>query len=260
MLALGLAITLLYRPCPEISFGLLVFLLALAPTSSFVPVKDAMAERRMYLPVIGLIIAALGIVNRLQPHAAIIRSLAAAVLIVLSVASFNRSQAWASDISIWQDAAEKNPRNPRAHTSLGAALLLAGDCGRAAGQFSQAVALEGLTEVNGRNLGAAYECNHQPDLALATYQRLVLVHPLAEAYARIGYLEALRENVSAAMAAFDTSLRLDPYNAPAYAYRGVARIAGDDLPGAREDFGRALSIDPVNAVATSWMAKLSHER
>ena len=28
----------------------------MAPTSSFVPIKDALAERRMYLPMIGLLL------------------------------------------------------------------------------------------------------------------------------------------------------------------------------------------------------------
>ena len=39
-----------------ISYGILVFLMLLAPTSSFVPIKDALVERRLYLPSIGLLL------------------------------------------------------------------------------------------------------------------------------------------------------------------------------------------------------------
>jgi len=254
------AICLFYRRARAVSFGLLVFLLALAPTSSFVPIRDAMAERRMYLPILGLIFALIGVVDKSKHTPRLLAPVAVSVLAVLAILSYDRSRIWASDVSLWENAAAENPRNARAHASLGSALMLRHECVGAAREFKVVVELQGIDDVNGRNLGTAYECSRQPDRALATYRQLVAVHPVSEAYARIGYLEALAEHANASLAAFDTALRLDPNNAPAYAFRGVARIAMNDLKGAGDDFRHALAIDPTNDIASTWIAKLPHDR
>jgi hypothetical protein len=45
-----------YRKRPEITLGILWFFIAISPTSSFIPLWDIIAERRVYLPIIGICI------------------------------------------------------------------------------------------------------------------------------------------------------------------------------------------------------------
>ncbi len=120
-----IAVVFLYRRARLISFGLLVFLIALAPTSSVIPIADAMAERRMYLPILGLIIAMLGAVfgiGRLRPvRPPAAAALAAVAVAMLGIASWHRSGLWSSDVTLWSDAIAGNPRNSRAHSNLGGA-------------------------------------------------------------------------------------------------------------------------------------------
>jgi tetratricopeptide (TPR) repeat protein len=254
---LGCAILLLYRRARSISFGLCVFLLALAPTSSFVPIRDAMAERRMYLPILGLTFALIGLADRVTVKPRRIAAAAVSAVAVLAALCYHRSLVWDGDMPLWEDAIAQNPKNARAHASLGSAMMLNHDCAAAAREFGVVVDLQGLDDIDGRNLGAAYECSGQPERALSTYRLLVGVHPESEAWTRIGYLEALSEHSDEALAAFDTAVRLDPNNTSAWAFRGVARVAVNDLSGAREDFHHALALDPANEIASSWLAKLA---
>jgi protein O-mannosyl-transferase len=253
------AIAWLYNRARAVSFGLLVFLLALLPTSSFVPVRDVMAERRMYLPLVGLIFALIGLADKLRPRSRLTGPAAIAALLALTAASYRRSEIWSNDKLLWKDAIERNSGDARAHAGLGASLLTSHDCPGAVREFRIVVDLQGLDDIDGRNLGAAYECTKQTNLAIDTYRRVVKTHPVSEVYTRIGYLEALRDNGPAAYAAVNEALRLNPHNAPAYTLRGVVKIAAGDTAGARDDFAQALGIDPGNALATSWMAKLSRE-
>ena len=39
------------------TFGLLWFVIALAPTSSFIPLAEVMNDHRMYFPYVGLVLA-----------------------------------------------------------------------------------------------------------------------------------------------------------------------------------------------------------
>ena len=55
LLAVSVLAWIYRRRFPLASYGWFVFLILLAPTSSFVPIRDPMAERRLYLPFIGLL-------------------------------------------------------------------------------------------------------------------------------------------------------------------------------------------------------------
>jgi len=246
----------LYRRARLASFGLLVFLLTLAPTSSFIPIKDALAERRMYLPVAGLAIFLVGLAAKVRWPAIWKTVPVTSVLIACAALANARSQVWSSDISLWESSLAQNPANARAHASLGGAFMLRRDCTAAAREYRRVVELEGLNAISGGNLAAAYECAGQNDLALDTYKSLVAVHPDAAAWTRIGYLEALKEHVAASLAAFENALRLDPNNSAAYSYRGTGRLALGDMAGARSDFQRALALDPGNAVAAGALSRI----
>src|SRR5260370_59634 len=48
---------------PMASYGVFVFLSLIAPTSSVVPILDPFAERRLYLPFIGLLLVTVGLLR-----------------------------------------------------------------------------------------------------------------------------------------------------------------------------------------------------
>jgi tetratricopeptide (TPR) repeat protein len=253
----------LYSRARLVSFGLLVALLALAPTSSFVPVQDALAERRMYLPIIGLSTAlASGVMiisGRIPGAARLRRSIAFGFLLALAALSYSRSLVWVKDTALWRDSLSKQPNNARAHSNLGASLMLIHDCAGAAIEYKSIEEMKGMDEITGLGLGSAYECSGQGDLALAAYRRLVAVHPAAEAYVRIGRLEGLHDHATESLAALGMAIHLDPNNATAYAFRGIARYVLHDIPAAKDDLRHALAIDPSNAVASTWLAKMPED-
>lgn len=201
------------------SFGLAVFLLALAPTSSFVPIRDALAERRMYVPMIGLIITVIGVFIHLRIQKTTLAAVMIVPLAVFAWLSFERSLVWSSDLLLWQDALRANPRNARAHLGVGSALLMAGDCAGAAREFSTIVAEEGWESIARWNLAVAYQCNNQLPAALALFRTLAVINPTALVYNRIGFLEARLGNPEQAVSAFDHALQIDPSNAEASASR-----------------------------------------
>jgi tetratricopeptide (TPR) repeat protein len=216
LLAVGAVAAWLFPRNRLASFGLAVFLLALAPTSSFVPIRDAMAERRVYVPLIGLIIAVIGMCIQLRVSKAALAAVMMAALAFLSWRSFDRSYVWSSDLLLWQDALRQNPRNARAHLGVGSALLMAGDCAAAAREFSSIVSEEGWETIARWNLASAYQCNNQLPAALGLFRALALLNPTAVVYNRIGSLEAQLGDTEEALASFNRALDLDPSNDEAY--------------------------------------------
>jgi tetratricopeptide (TPR) repeat protein len=205
------------------------FFLILAPTSSFMPIRDLAFEQRMYLPLAAVIalavVAAHRLIERLsaRPSASEeerrkVRTAAAIALmlpltIALGCRTYVRNLDYRSAISIWSAAKEARPQNPRAWNNLGEACFRAGRYDEAKADCTEAIRLK-------------------PDYAMAFNNRGL-------ACAGTNLLdEALRD--------YDEAIRLDPNLAEAYLNRGNAY----DLLGRSEDalreYGRAIEANPEN--------------
>ncbi len=119
--------------------GVLWFLLALAPTSTLVPLNDLAVEHRMYLPTtLGLgLIAGWGLRHLLFTQR---RAWVWVLLILLGAGALDRNRVWIDEKSLWSDAVKKNPHSPRTHNNLGKAHYESGDLKQALRHFKQSVA------------------------------------------------------------------------------------------------------------------------
>jgi len=126
------------RTRPMLSFGILWFLFALAPTSSIIPLNQVMNEHRLYLPGVGMAIAAGFAVPRLRfvPMPAW-----AGVALLLCVLTWQRNTHWNDPVRIWEEAVRVSPESDGSWNSLGAALRDRGDPDRARRAFERSIAL-----------------------------------------------------------------------------------------------------------------------
>ena len=104
---------ILRRRYPLFCFGLLMFLIWLAPTSSVVPLDDALVERRMYLPLIGLILIGCELGMRLKLPAAACVAALCIVGIILGALCYNRNRLWGEPERLMEMAADNAVHNPR---------------------------------------------------------------------------------------------------------------------------------------------------
>jgi tetratricopeptide (TPR) repeat protein len=245
-----------YKRDRLVFYGLGVFFLILAPTSSIIPIADAMAERRMYLPIIGLIVVLLYGVARFASASPWRWKATTAALLACAFLSWNRSEVWASPLTFWENSVAGNSVNSRAHHGVGVALMSGSQCATAAREFKAARELAPSNSDLLWDLAEAYQCANNYKMALDSYQAFIKVRPTAEAYAKVGLAEAKLGNADAAQAAVATALSMDSQNADAYAYRGFLRLALDTPAAARSDFERALQLDPQNVTALKGISML----
>lgn len=162
---LGIALLSVKRN-PLVSVGLLWFFVTLSPTNSVIPRFDLLSERNLYLPSIGLFLAAVAfldgaamtISNRLPKRARqalALLPLAAALLLI--VATHNRNKVYADQVAFWSDAVSKSPGKARAHNNAGYAYYLAGDFDRAIDHFRTAITLNPDSDIARENLRLAWD-------------------------------------------------------------------------------------------------------
>jgi tetratricopeptide (TPR) repeat protein len=187
------------------------FFLTLAPSSSVLPLAtEIAAERRMYLPLAALVVAAVVAAYligrtlldvtvadaRLRRIVGITLTaiLVGGVVGALGSATYARNQEFWSDEGIWKDTVAKRPNNPRARVNYGIDLHVAGRLADAERELREAVRLKDTSAAAHANLGPVLCATSELDECIFHLTRALELDPdytpahanLAEAYGASG--------------------------------------------------------------------------
>jgi tetratricopeptide (TPR) repeat protein len=287
--ALGVVIWRLARERPAFGFAALWFVITLVPESSFFPLAEPVNEHRPYLAMLGLsTFAALGlwtavgrVARRVQaPPAWLFAVVVAALAGILGSATHARNLTYRDDYTLWLDATEKAPQNPRAWLNAGHAALSLGDDAAARRLLSRGLALSPCYAYLHLNMSALEAREGQPDASLRWAEDAVRCNPglalarwyRAQAFERMGRnddaladyrtateIDAVYEDAWLAQArlleqrsawgeaarAYDRSSAADPTNADAAMKAGLLyQYRLGDSAAAAERFRKVLALNP----------------
>jgi tetratricopeptide (TPR) repeat protein len=240
---------------PLAAYGFFVFLLLLAPTSSILPIKDPVADRRLYLPMLGLLLIVVDFASRLkwQPKTLVIACVA--IVAAAADATYQRAQIWSDPVALWEDTVRKSPGKARPHFQLAFAYHQRQQPALAVAEFERTAALMTPDFDLLLDWGLAYDDLHQPEKALEKLRQAAALAPTAHVYTQIGKVHATRGQWKEAMEAFDTAEKIDPQFPGTYAYKCLVHLATNDPAGAIPQANRALAIDPRYAPARDCLFK-----
>jgi tetratricopeptide (TPR) repeat protein len=261
--------------------------ITLSPTSSFVPIATEVgAERRMYLPLAGLVVlVVLGAHRAWLARGSTRPALAgpAAALIVclaLAAGTVTRNREYESYVSILRTTVERRP-HARANMMLGTVLLEAGRRDEAMpylerardepgtsfvlgidliaqGRFAAgAEELERFLRLQPRHLraieardalGRAYAALGQLDRAATHLGEVVREQPKrAAAHTYLGEVMLRQGRVADGLREFQIASDLQPGNPDALRLLGIAQGQSGQLDASVATFTRAIALDPLNA-------------
>jgi hypothetical protein len=240
---------------PLAAFGVFVFLLLSAPTSSFVPIKDVMSERRVYLPMIGLLLICCEVLRRLTYSRVV--QIGAIALVVCSVLTYKRSEIWASPLTLWTDAVSKSPNKYRPQFQLGFAQFERAQCPAAVRSFEAASRLQAADNELLVDWALALDCAGRQAEAIDKLKQALQFGETAHIHTQIARVYMRQQQWQGALAELARAQQLDPNYDMTYLYRGnIYQISGDRQAAARE-IQRALQLNPDNQVARQALAELA---
>jgi tetratricopeptide (TPR) repeat protein len=251
-----LAAAWIYRKrWPLASFGVLVFLLLLAPTSSIVPIRDVLAERRLYLPFLGLALVCLECLRRVRAREA--AWACAAVLALSAVLTYQRAQVWASPLALWEDTVAKSPRKFRPRFQLAFALYEENRCPEAVQSYETTSRLGPADDQLLIDWALALDCSGRANEAIGKLRQAAAWGNGAHAHALMGMVYGKQGRAQEALDELAAAEQLDPNFAMTYVYRGnVYATLGDRAAAARE-YQHALALNPGNPAARDALLRLS---
>jgi tetratricopeptide (TPR) repeat protein len=243
---------------PLAALGVAIFFLLLAPTSSIVPIADVYAERRVYLPFLGLALIAIEFLRRIKFTQMVVTC--GAILAICTFLTYQRSVVWASSLNLWQDASAKSPNKIRPNFQLAYALYEGGHCPEAAAQYEKTSKLGPPDYPLYSDWALALDCAGDSRGAIAKLESALALEHNAHAYALEGMVYGKQNKREQALEALHQAEKIDPNFAPTYVYRGNVYEVGGDLVHAREQYEKALQLDPTNSAAKQGLQRLNQRR
>jgi protein O-mannosyl-transferase len=237
------------------SFGIIWFFISLSVESTIIPLGELVAEYRLYIPSIGMIMAVVSLiiyVTRMSSITWALRptvmcSVCAFVTIVLSITTFTRNSVWSSEISLWEDAACKSPGLVRPHQSLSVLYCKQDRLVDAERELLTALALEPNNMQLHNNFGQILYKKSLFNEAISEYKIVLHRDPgNAMAHYNIGNTYLAQGRMREAIRELQIAVRLKPDYDVAYNSLGIALCQDGHSDLALNAFNQSLKINPQN--------------
>ncbi len=270
------------RTQPLVTFAVGWMLVILAPTSSVMPIADLAVERRMYLPLAGLMLLAAAwlyeLVQRLPAAWRTRPGLTYAGVVIVPLAAFGvltaeRAALWGDPIALHEDGVAKAPANPRVRLNLGVTYLNLGQQQRAYETllvaktlYDRHVSINAFPRIGAfiqYNLGAVLFARGEPDRAepelqgsLVTGGHYLALRPMA--YMLLSRIAAQRGNWQEAAANMQEALKYQDNPDWRVDLAHMLRQAGDPTA-ARTTLQQTLQAYPGQPRAAKLLAQIDGE-
>ena len=254
----------IYRYSKEAFFGLWWCLITLLPVLNLIEIFHPLAERYLYLPLIGFClvvpIITWGLAGRLisrTPTANLVSSILILVIISLySTATIARNPDWQSNFSLWSKTLQTSPDSLVARGGLGMAYLERGMLDQAQAQFEIAIKLYPNHHKGYYNLGLIYSRKGDLKRAMEYFERAVTLNPESiRGHYNLGTLYARQNLFDPAIRHYTKVIELDPDVVEAHYNLGLAYAMQGKLPHAIAEWEKVLQLQPRHTAARNNLAK-----
>ncbi len=204
-----------YRQASKIiKFGAVWFFITLLPTSSFIPLKQLATEHRTYLPGLGFSLILGWMFLNVRGRQGMTKILFIIFILLTSLLTLNRSLDFRSEISLWEDTAQKSPRKALVQNNLATAYMGAGQLGKAKTALEAALVIKPLQ---------------------------------IDSHVNLGHIAGRQKNWEKAIEKFDLGIALGTKKADTFYYSGFARNNLGKYQEAIPYFKKAISMKPFKA-------------
>ncbi|MBM2833502.1 MAG: hypothetical protein HW406_663 [Candidatus Brocadiaceae bacterium] len=230
------------------------FFIMILPVMNILPIGNIMAERYLYIPVMGFCVAKGILIYRitdrtLSPRAIPMRRIVQLVLVTLMIGGYGfsiiwKNGDWRDELTLWTKTILRSPDSHRAHCNLGIVYMENGLTEKAQMEYQTALELNPQNANIHNNLGAVYTKKGLDDQALIEYKEAInLDNSYAQPHNNLGNIYFNQGLIDKAKAEYEEALRIKPDHALAHNGLGNIYNATGELDKAMEEFKKSLFYD-----------------
>ncbi len=250
LLAVLVVVSVIWRRrYPLFCFGLLMFLIWLAPTSSIVPVDDALVERRMYLPLVGLILIGCEVGSRLRLSPASGACIVALFGLVFGKLCYDRNQLWGQPDKLLELAAAKAVYNPRPLLNFTEILIRHGRCDLAPSYLERAERTLPSNYYVNAGWGRTLACLGHFDEAIKRLEAAARLQPCSQVYEWMGLVYGQMGLLEQSGIVLQRAVELGPNSESAHGSLALWYEKVNNLAAAEQEYRKALALDRTDSWA-----------
>ena len=265
--AVRIIITLFYfvitfitlKKSKQIFFWLSFFFVALLPTLTPFRLNWVVAERYLYLPIIGIIIPLVFLFQYLAKKIKVKQLdliIVSIIVLILSARTIIRNIDWKNEDNLWIATGKTSPSSPNTHNNLGDVYGRHGDKEAALREFQTAIAIKPNYADAYHNLANTYRELNQTDKALENYQKAIQFNPnLWQSYQNIAAIYYQNKQYNKALEYLQKGIAINPNNLNLRIALGVVYLGKGEKDKAKEVFNLILSVDPQNQFARAGLVE-----
>lgn len=265
-------------------YGGLFFFISLLPVLNIIPIKILIAERFVYLPLLGFCAVIASVLNTLIYRRVSFWVVSGIIVFIFFILTIERNMIWKDEYSLWSDTLKKAPTNARAHYGIGTVYAERGMMDKAERQFKEAIRYAPYNPDAYNALALAYykkgmikeamelylsALRNDPGHRDARYNIALLYYEQGKLEEAIGeYVVLLRHTpddfdalnslglalfqkgfVDKALLTYRRAMEIEPESASSYNNIGMVYAVRGQKGDAEKWFNKALEVDPQSAEA-----------
>ena len=246
---------LAYRRSRALTLGLGWYLLLLAPVT-WLPVLMSvfvghfvtgnwMADRFLYVPMIGLAVAAGALVGGAVRGAW--RAVPVVVVLLLAALAVNQSAIWRDELTLWRTTIATSPDLALARNDLGLLYEQLDQPAKAYQQYTKAVTLQPRSYTARTTAGMFLAKHGRTDDAIEQLQLALQANSrFVKAHFTLGVIYAMKGDPKRAAMHYQDAVNIDPFFAEAYYGLGNVQAQLGQFDAAAAALARCVEIDPAH--------------
>lgn len=243
-----------------IAFGVSWFLLALLPTSSFIPLAEVLNDHRPFFGYIGLFIAsayalAYFYTNYKSKFKTVFFVVLPLVLLCNAYGTYKQNSKWKNSETIWQDATINAPKNGRAWMNYGNSLMARADYVGAENAYKKTIELWPQYPYAFINIGILKGLQNLDDEAEINFKKGISLDSITpEFYMYYSKLLLKRNRITEAKLLADKGLQLSPKHAQLLEHKkelDAVQTNGEDF--AAYEIRKSLAIVKSNPTYETYL-------
>lgn len=239
------------------TFGILFFITTLIPVFNIVPIANPLAERYLYLPIVGFIVAAGSIFYRIlkaltskYKTRGIHLMMSIIILSIFCIGVVKRNEIWRNDDTLWTATVKKIPNSDRAHQNLGLAYLNLNRFDEAKHELETAIRLNPSDSISHNNMGRVYYKKGLIKEAMQEFNiSLSLNRNNPDSYNMRGIINIEQGDFEKGILQFQIALRLKPSDADILTNLGIAYYRTKQFDKAIQQYQNAIKLVPEQITA-----------
>lgn len=243
----------------KIFFWLSLFWISLAPTLTPFRMNWVVAERYLYLPILGILVIFVTFLLNFLPKK-LSKSdyvIITIIIILLSARTITRNIDWKTEDNLWIATGKTSPSSPNTHNNLGDVYGRWGDKQKALEEFQTAILLKPNYADAYHNLANTYREVGDINKALENYQKALEFNPnLWQSYQNIAAIYFQTQQYDKSVEYIQKAISINP-NINLVNNLGIVYLSKGDKEKAKQIFTQVLSVDPQNQLAKQGLAEAS---